>query len=86
MHFVLTDIGGRPYMEDTHIVSENFMHGLSLYCVFDGHGGDYVSNYLRDNFENRLKEVVRENKGNIPDMLFQSMRTIVRDISKEIEE
>ena len=77
MHIVLQDIGSRPYMEDTCIVSEKFMSNLDLYCVFDGHGGDFVANFLRDNFENILKEIIRENKGTINDMLFMSIHKLV---------
>ena len=74
MHIVLQDIGSRPYMEDTCIVSEKFINGMDLYCVFDGHGGDFVANYMRDNYEAVLKEIIRENTGSISDMLFMSIQ------------
>lgn len=83
MFVVIKDIGGRPYMEDTSIASEKFLHNLDLYCVFDGHGGDFVANFLRDNYENILKEIIRENNASISDMLFMSIHETVRRLPKE---
>ncbi|XP_071729586.1 probable protein phosphatase 2C 27 [Rutidosis leptorrhynchoides] len=52
-------IGHRPYMEDTHIcipdLARNFNNKLfgeeaiSFYGVFDGHGGEGASRFVRDN-------------------------------------
>lgn len=83
MYCVVTDIGGRSYMEDTHIIRENLLHKLDLYCVFDGHGGDFVSNYLRDNYENILKEKIRENRFTITDVLVRSLQEVIKKIPKE---
>lgn len=83
MHLVLNTIGGRPYMEDTYIIEEKFIHNMDLNCIFDGHGGDFVANYLRDNYTNKLKEVLRENKASIPDMLFASIQDTIRAIPKD---
>ncbi|KAJ0942160.1 putative protein-serine/threonine phosphatase transcription factor DBP family [Helianthus annuus] len=54
-----SDIGQRPYMEDTHIcipdLARNFSNKLlgeeaiSFYGVFDGHGGEGASHFVRDN-------------------------------------
>ncbi|KAK8500172.1 hypothetical protein V6N13_076341 [Hibiscus sabdariffa] len=51
-------IGGRPYMEDTHIciadLAKNFgchlmsEEAVSFYGVFDGHGGKDASRFVRD--------------------------------------
>ncbi|KAK8683013.1 hypothetical protein V6N13_039088 [Hibiscus sabdariffa] len=53
-----SDIGGRPYMEDTHIcitdLAKNFgcdlvsEEAISFYGVFDGHGGKDASHFVRD--------------------------------------
>jgi serine/threonine protein phosphatase PrpC len=41
--------GERPFMEDTIIVNDELMTdgpvSLSLYCAFDGHGGNQCSNF-----------------------------------------
>ncbi|KAD4180114.1 hypothetical protein E3N88_28705 [Mikania micrantha] len=54
-----SDIGHRQYMEDTHIcipdLARNFNNKLlgeeaiSFYGVFDGHGGEGASHFVRDN-------------------------------------
>ena len=83
MHVVVTSIGGRPYMEDTHIVIEKLINNIDLYCVFDGHGGAFVAEYLRDHYADTLKEIIRNNAHSIPDMLFHSIQNIVANIPKD---
>ncbi|CAI2369844.1 unnamed protein product [Moneuplotes crassus] len=49
--------GWRKTMEDTHIVdTESLGEGISLFAVFDGHGGTEVSEYLKNNFVKVLKD------------------------------
>lgn len=45
-------------MEDKSISTTNFRNKLneSVFCLFDGHGGDEVSNYLQSNIINCYKE------------------------------
>lgn len=83
MFVAASDIGGRPYMEDTFIASSRFIHGMDVCGVFDGHGGDFVANYMRDRYEDILKEILKENTGSIPDMLYQSFKRVVEDIPKD---
>lgn len=73
----------RPYMEDAFIIAPKMIHNMDLYCVFDGHGGDYVANFMRDNYENVLKEILRENVGTINDMLFLSIHKIAQSLSRD---
>ncbi|GKY90353.1 hypothetical protein MPSEU_000009300 [Mayamaea pseudoterrestris] len=50
--------GLRNTMEDRHLQSDSlpiangadFLADHSVFCVFDGHGGDFTSNYLEQNF------------------------------------
>ncbi|KAL5547684.1 hypothetical protein UlMin_002915 [Ulmus minor] len=61
-----SDIGGRSYMEDTHIcisdLAEKFGHNLlckeaiSFYGVFDGHGGKDAANFVRDHLPRVIVE------------------------------
>uniref|UniRef100_A0A1B6CPH1 PPM-type phosphatase domain-containing protein n=1 Tax=Clastoptera arizonana TaxID=38151 RepID=A0A1B6CPH1_9HEMI len=55
--------GRRPKMEDRFVVNENIdKTGVSLYAVFDGHGGEFAANYARDNLVNNLNNKVIELK------------------------
>ncbi|XP_022730664.1 probable protein phosphatase 2C 27 isoform X2 [Durio zibethinus] len=61
-----SDIGGRPYMEDTHIciadLAKNFgcnlmsEEAVSFYGVFDGHGGQDASQFVRDHLPRVIVE------------------------------
>lgn len=48
--------GWRPTMEDQHLFSTSLLiaqtklHDHSVFAVFDGHGGGFTSQYLKDNF------------------------------------
>ena len=37
-------------MEDAHINEPNFDHNISLFAIFDGHGGDEVALFSKDRF------------------------------------
>ncbi|XP_019441083.1 PREDICTED: probable protein phosphatase 2C 27 [Lupinus angustifolius] len=61
-----SDIGGRPYMEDTHIsigdLAKKFGYNMlceetvSLYGVFDGHGGKSAAQFVRDHLPRLIVE------------------------------
>ncbi|TYJ32100.1 hypothetical protein E1A91_A05G013600v1 [Gossypium mustelinum] len=61
-----SDIGGRPYMEDTHVciadLAKNFGRNLmsedtvSFYGVFDGHGGKDASQFVREHLPRVIVE------------------------------
>lgn len=52
-------------MEDFTLVKSPFItilgHELSLFCVFDGHGGQKVAQYLKENFGSYLEKCIKEN-------------------------
>ncbi|XP_015932391.1 probable protein phosphatase 2C 27 [Arachis duranensis] len=66
-----SDIGGRPYMEDTHIcigdMAKRFGYNnnllseeaVSFYGVFDGHGGKSAAQFVRDH----LPRIIVEDAG-----------------------
>lgn len=55
--------GRRPRMEDRFVVNENINNtGVSLFAVFDGHGGEFAANYARDNLINNLNNKIIEVK------------------------
>ena len=48
--------GWRKNQEDAHIAELDFVPGMSLFAVFDGHGGAEVSAYCSKHFVKTLKE------------------------------
>lgn len=49
--------GWRTEMEDAHINDPQFDKGISLFAVFDGHGGDEVAKYVGKNYGPLLKSL-----------------------------
>lgn len=49
--------GWRNTMEDSHIVELDLGNGVSFLGVYDGHGGNEVAEYVRDNLINELKKL-----------------------------
>lgn len=55
--FVATSMQGwRTSMEDAHSARINLIPGVHLFCVFDGHGGNEVSQFCAKYFPDTLKE------------------------------
>lgn len=51
--------GRRPHMEDRFVINENIKNtGVSLFAVFDGHGGDFAAEYAAKNLIEALKNRV----------------------------
>jgi hypothetical protein len=49
--------GLRDYMEDRmHYLHDPTNRNLSIFSIFDGHGGPFVSNYLERHFSKRIRE------------------------------
>lgn len=55
MLFVIEDIGSRNYQEDRHHVIFDFYKDFDYFAVFDGHGDDKVSTFLKLYFAEILK-------------------------------
>lgn len=54
--------GRRPRMEDRFVINDNINNtGVSLFAVFDGHGGEFAANYAKEklvqNLFNRVVEI-----------------------------
>lgn len=54
--------GRRLHMEDRFIINENINStGISLFAIFDGHGGEFAANYAKDhliqNLHNKIVEL-----------------------------
>jgi serine/threonine protein phosphatase PrpC len=74
-------IGGRPYMEDRYVIEPNFYNDWSLFAVFDGHGGSYVSEWLKNNFTNILKECLTESPRDLQLAIHNAIKNVVTTIS-----
>ena len=71
----------RSYMEDKGVVVENvnnISHNI-LFCLFDGHGGGEVSNFLQKNFPNYFKEFLNNSSNNISPNTFTSLFPYIDD-------
>ena len=57
--------GWRKSMEDAHITALDVVEGeISLFGVFDGHGGCEVAHYVSNHFIDELKKNESFKKGN----------------------
>lgn len=55
--------GRRPKMEDRFVINDNINNtGISLFAVFDGHGGEFAANYAKDKLVQSLYEKIVEVK------------------------
>lgn len=55
--------GRRMHMEDRFIINENINNtGISLFAIFDGHGGEFAANYAKDHLiQNLFNKIVELN-------------------------
>ncbi|CAH1391589.1 unnamed protein product [Nezara viridula] len=55
--------GRRAKMEDRFVINKNIDGtGVSLFAVFDGHGGDFAANYAHDHLIENLSKKIKELK------------------------
>ncbi|XP_058808467.1 protein phosphatase 1L isoform X2 [Phymastichus coffea] len=55
--------GHRSHMEDRFVVNHDINNtGVSLFAIFDGHGGEFAANYARDKLVPSISEQVTELK------------------------
>ena len=64
--------------EDAHIAAVEFVPGMSLFAVFDGHGGEEVSKYCAKNFVTMLKGNIQFKNGNYEQALKMTFTWIDR--------
>ena len=56
--------GWRKSQEDSHIAALDIADGVSIFGVFDGHGGKEVSLYVEKHFVNELTQLESFKSGN----------------------
>ena len=64
--------GWRVTMEDTSVVDLEYALNTSLFCIFDGHGGDEVARFCENNFAKTLKSHPAFAKGHYKKALRES--------------
>jgi len=79
-------LGHNKSMEDFVLIKNDFLklenHNISLFAIFDGHGGPHVSQYLKNNFCDVLNKIIHEKK-NVE--LIDNVKTAIETIDKDIE-
>ena len=80
------NIAYKEGMEDKGKSIDNFYSkpNQSLFCLFDGHGGDMVSKYLQKNFHLVYKDILTAYNFNIEQSLIASFKEIDKKI-KDLE-
>ena len=68
----------RDYMEDKgiSIININGDPNRSLFCLFDGHGGEQVSKFLQNNFIKYFKEMIPSDNTNIKENLINLFKVL----------
>ena len=74
-------------MEDFVLIKHPFLsmekNNLSLFGIFDGHGGDFISKYLKENFASVLEKNIKINySSNFRSILKTSIESIDKDLEK----
>ena len=73
-------------MEDKSKSIENFNNNKNqmLFAIFDGFGGDEISNFLQNNFTQIYKQFLEETKNNIPKSLIKSFKEADNEIKHRL--
>ena len=76
------NINSQILMEDKSKSIENFNNNKNqmLFAIFDGFGGDEISNFLQNNFTQIYKQFLEETKNNIPKSLIKSFKEADNEI------
>ena len=81
------NISFRKEMEDKSYIKINIIekenHKISLFAIFDGHGGKLVSDYLYNNYEKTLISILEKNNYNIENSIKESFKEIDNNLEKK---
>ena len=80
-------INSNKSMEDFILIKTSFLnfqrHNLSLFALFDGHGGKDVAEYLKNNISEVLTKIINESEDfNLINIIKKTIRTIDKDLEK----
>ncbi len=79
---VIEHQGNREYMEDRYVVYNMFCKDYGLFAVFDGHGGDFVSQFCKENLPNILYEKMTQTD-NVAQALFDTFSELDQKIPQD---
>ena len=79
------NLNHKKTMEDFILVKNSFLnnqnHNLSLFGIFDGHGGGHVAEYLKNNFSEILTKIITENPNKeYSEIIKIAIQTIDKDL------
>lgn len=78
MIYAIQDQGMRQYQEDTYDI--DMINNFLYIGLFDGHGGDKVSQYLKSNLKDEIKKRLSPSTTNISKVLHESLEAIENNI------
>lgn len=85
MFNIITDQGARDHDEDRNDVFYNIYENINYFAIFDGHGGDAVSTFLKVYFKDIIKKELLQNNGqNIEQCLMNSFTKMNEIIPRNI--
>ena len=73
--------GWRKSQEDSHVAECDIGENISVFGVFDGHGGKEVSIYVKRHFKDLLQTDANFKKGNYE----QSLKDVFRRIDENLQ-
>lgn len=89
LNFWQSDMQGwRAHMEDTYIANHEYDVKTSLFCIFDGHGGNEVAIFCANNFPVELKKskyYISQNYGRALHETFLKMDEMMRTKTGQTE-
>ena len=84
MLYVIEDIGLRNYQEDRHCIKFNIYENMHYYAVFDGHGSDKVSVFLKLYFHDILKSELENTVLPVDQQLKNAFRRLTAMLPEDI--
>mmetsp|Transcript_1406 Transcript_1406/g.912 ORF Transcript_1406/g.912 Transcript_1406/m.912 type:complete len:106 (+) Transcript_1406:95-412(+) len=79
--------GWRKSMEDAHIAALDIDPGVSVFGVFDGHGGCEVAKFVANHFVEELRKQENYKKGDYRNALIETFlhidRMLLSDLGKK---
>ncbi|BFZ00840.1 hypothetical protein BsWGS_03879 [Bradybaena similaris] len=78
--------GRRKTMEDRfNAITHDYEHNMSVYAVFDGHGGEFAAEYIEEQlFRSLRKECTQGSFYTDPDIVQQVLTSVIRTVDAQL--